>query len=49
MLASSKSSAAYYKFQRRTLGEFLSDLREYGWKATLADCPGVGADAHGSD
>lgn len=35
MIGNLKKQSGFFNFQRRTMGEFLSDLAEYGWKPTL--------------
>jgi CopA family copper-resistance protein len=37
VLAKLKKDAHYYNFHRRTVGDFFEDVREMGWRATLAD------------
>jgi CopA family copper-resistance protein len=37
LLSNLKKQAGYYNFQRRTAGEFLSDVGRKGWWATLKD------------
>ncbi|MBS1806660.1 MAG: copper resistance system multicopper oxidase [Acidobacteria bacterium] len=34
MVGDLKKQAGFFNFQQRTMGEFFSDLAEYGWKAT---------------
>lgn len=35
MIAKLKKQPGYFNFQRRTVGEFFSDVAEYGWSATI--------------
>ena len=35
MIAKLKKQTGYFNFQKRTLGEFASDVTEYGWKPTI--------------
>jgi CopA family copper-resistance protein len=35
MIARLKKQAGHFNFQQRTMGEFLSDLRTYGWTPTM--------------
>lgn len=35
MIARLKKQAGYFNFQQRTMGEFLADLRTYGWAPTM--------------
>jgi CopA family copper-resistance protein len=37
VLAKLKKNAHYYNFHRRTVGDFFDDVRDKGWRATLAD------------
>ena len=35
MIGKLKKQSGYFNFQQRTMGEFVSDVKEYGWKPTL--------------
>ena len=35
MIGKLKKQSGYFNFQKRTTGEFVSDIKEYGWKPTL--------------
>ena len=35
MMGKLKKQPGYFNFQQRTMGEFVSDVKEYGWKPTL--------------
>ena len=37
VLAKLKKNAHYYNYHRRTVGDFFDDVRDRGWRATLAD------------
>jgi CopA family copper-resistance protein len=35
MISKLKKQSGYFNFQRRTVGEFAADVRQFGWKSTL--------------